>query len=425
MRFFLYYITIVACVLVAVRAPVAQASSQLGLDIAAVLNGEIISTYDVDSRIKFIIATTNLSNTPEVRAGIRPQIVRALIDERLQLADAEKNGITVSDEEVARAVAALEKQRNMSDGAIMRMLAQNGVSTGTFSSQVRAQLAWNKLVMRKIRPYVTVSEDEAKLVHVRMPKPAVRQELKIAPLVLAVDKPARDAEVKALAQRLAGEVRGGASFEEIYRQFSGSGNSPEPFWVKPEQLDPAIAKALGPAQAGMVTPPVRTSAGYTIIRVYDARSIGEEAQPETVQEVALKEILLRLKPEASVKEADILLQIGEEVAKNPGTCQEEGVANIDNLGDFDIMVSMLRERMDALPPALRIIAGNLRIGEISSPFASSEGIRLYMLCDRKEVAENAPDMEQLKNMLYQQKMDLEVQKYLRNLRREAFIEIRG
>ncbi len=406
----------------AVRAQAPKASA-LGLDIEAVVGEEAISTYDINSRIKFVITTTSLSNTQAVRDGIRPQIIRALIDERLQLKSAASNDIVITDDEVARAVKSIEKQRGMSEGAIARMLSQNSVPYETFTQQVKAQLAWSALVSRKVRPLVKISDEEVKLAHIKIPKPKVKQELKIVALVLPIDKAAREPQVKQLAARLAGEIRGGASFDEVYRQFSGIGGKPEAFWVKPEQLDPAIGRALANAQSGSISSPIRTNDSYTIVKVYDTRSL-EKVVPKEI-EVQMKEILLKLKQDASPKEADVLLQIGEEVAKNPGTCQEKGIANIGNFGDFDIDVQLTKKRMSDMPPAIKIIAENLNVGDISTPFASSEGIRLYMLCDRREASDTIDDKEQLANLLFQQKMELEAEKYMRNLRREAFIEIRG
>ncbi len=406
-------------------AQAAPTASGIGLDIAAVVGEDVISTYDVNSRIKFIIATTNLSNRPEVVEGIRPQVVRTLIDEKLQMKDAAKNEITISDEDVMQAVAGIEKQRGMPAGAIAKILDQNNVPHDTFTSQIRAQLAWSKLVVRKIRPQVKISDEEVRMAHIAVPAPAVKQELQIAVLVLPVDKPSRDGEVKKLGERLSGEIRGGASFEEVYRQFSGlaSGGKPDTFWVKPEQLDPALARVLGGAQPGMVTSPIRTNDSYTIVKVYDTRAL--EAAPPKDVEVLLKEILLKLKEDADPKEADVLLHIGEEVAKNPGTCEEKGVASIKDLADFDIEVNLNRTRLAALPPAVKIIAENLKVGDISTPFATSEGIRLFMLCDRRQASAEAMDKERLSNLLFQKKMELEVQKYMRNLRREAFVEIRA
>lgn len=398
----------------------------LGLDIVAVVNDRLISSYDVDSRVRFVILTSHLNDTSAVREGIRPQIVRTLIDEHLQVSQAEKEKITIDKDEVEKAIASIEKKRGMPEGAIMQLLTRNHIPADTFTDQIRAQLAWGKIVMTKIRPDVKISEEEVRTARIKPPAEVKNQELRIAVLLLPVDKPAREPEVQKLAQKLSGELRGGASYEEVYRQFSGlpSGAHPDTFWVKPEQLDPIISQALVNAVPDMVTMPLRSRDGYLIVKVYNTRSL-EKDTGKNEEDVVLKEILLRLKPDASGSEADVLLKIGEEVAKHPGTCVDEGVANIENLKDVQIDVSKKQSRLSELPAAVRIIAENLRVGDISTPFASSEGIRLYMLCEKKTADKKEVELEQLGDLLFQRKLELEAQKYLRNLRREAFIEVRG
>jgi len=257
-----------------------------------------------------------------------------------------------------------------------------------------------------------------------------------------VDKPSRVPEIKRLADKLVKEVRGGASFEEVSRQFSSAvssgGGKVEAFWVKLTQLDPHIAKALSTATIGMVTDPLPSNEGFTIIKVYDIHGAGTKknapvpvvpeaeeasAKPQSAN-VTLREILLKVKPDAQNKETDKLQQMGEEVEKNPGTCSDKGIAGIKNADDFDIEVNFRTQALDDLPPALKIIVGNLKVGDISTPFASQEGIRLYMLCARKDADIKPADHEEIYHMLIGQKMDLEAQKYMRNLRRETFIDIR-
>lgn len=404
-----------------------SASAKGDLSIAAVVGEDAVSTYDVANRMKFIIATTKLPDTPEMLERIRPQVMRQLIDEKLQLHEATAHNVVIKDEDVDHAIAGIEQQRGMMPGAIDRMLQEHNVPRSTFTDQIRAQLAWSKLLIQKIRPQVKISDEEIQLATKRVAATvaAVKQEWQIAVLALPVDKPSRESEMRKLADRLVKEMRSGASFEEVSRQFSSnsSGGKVETFWVRPEQLDPAVAKALSTAGKGAVTDPVRTGPGFTIVKVYDTRAL--EGQPQAEIEVMLKEILLKLKPDAGTKEAGAMLQIGEEVAKHPGTCEEKGVANIDNLQDFAIEVNFNRTRLSDLPPALKIIAEGLKVGEISTPFASDEGIRLYMLCDKKETSgAPTPDRDRIYAMLMQQKMELEAQKYLRNLRRETFIEVR-
>lgn len=401
-------------------APVTAAENAGGLSIVAVVDDEAISSFDVERRMRFVLATTSLSRTEETIERIRPQVVHSLIDEKLQVRAAAAAGIEITEQDVALAIAGIEESRNMPPGAIARMLKDQGVPEETFLAQIRAQILWSKLVARKVRPQVKISEEEITQAVQRFATPSVRREMQVAAITLPVEKPEREQEIRALADKLAGEIRGGASFEEVARQFSASGKT-EPFWIRPDQLDPALARALSGLGEGGIAPPLRTPEGYAIMKLYGTRPLAEAKGPE----VTLKEILLRLKPDANQREADMLLEIGEEVAKHPGTCQEQGIASIDNLKDFDIEVNFRRDKLAALPPALKIIAENLGVGDISTPFASREGIRLYMLCGKFDApAAAAPDRDQARNRLMQQKLDLEAQKYMRNLRREAFVEIR-
>ena len=395
------------------------------MGIAAVVGGDAISSYELDSRLRFIITTAHMSNTPDVIERIRPQVMRALMDERLQLHEAEKNGIVVTDKDVEESINTIEQQRQMAPGSIKHMLEAGRIPLNTFTDQVRSQIAWNRLVMRKIKPQVHISDEEVRLAgkKILLPKEQEIKELKIAVLQLPFDKPARAIEVGRLADKLVGEIRAGASFEEVSRQFgaSTSGGKVDSFWIRPEQLAPAIAERLKSAREGMVTDPVRGSEGYTIVKVYDVRAVEEQTPTDTA--VAIKEILLKLKPDASTKEADALLQIGQDVAKHPGSCEEKGVANIDDFKDFDIEVNIYNNLMSELSPAVKVIAENLQVGEISTPFASSEGIRLYMLCDKKD-SRGKLDRDRVVAMLFQQKMELEAQKYLRNLRRNVYTDVR-
>lgn len=272
--------------------------------------------------------------------------------------------------------------------------------------------------MKKIRPGIRVSGEEIKLAQAN--PVAEAQELQIAVLTLRVDSPSREAEMRRLAEKLSSELRGGASFEEVSRQVSGA--KAEKFWVRPEQLDPAMARTLATAQAGAITVPVRTNDGYIIAKVYEARARDDEAPKD--KEVLLKEILLKLKPEAPKQEADALLAIAEEVAKHPGSCEEKGVAGIEKISEAEIEVNVRRELFSDLPAGVRSIVEGLKEGEISTPFASDSGIRLYMLCERKDAASSVAASERVRNQLFLQKLDLEAQKYLTKLRRETYIEIR-
>ena len=314
--------------------------SKQHVGIAAQVGGEAVSSVDVEDRIHFIIATAHISTAPDVISRVRQQVMRSLVDEKLQIQEAQKNDIVVDDKDINQTVDSIEQQRGMPSGTIFKMLAANNVPKETFLQQIRAQLSWNRLLVKKIRPTIHVSDTEINLISSRAvplntQAAANPQEYQIAVTLLPVDKPSREKEVKSLGEKLVREVRGGASFEELSRQFSSSaasaGGKVEAFWVTLNQVDPRIAQVLQGAKAGTIIDPVQTPEGFTIIKVYKTRDI-------------------------------------------PG-------------------------KKPAKPAADNVGPGS-------------------------EVDEKAARHEQLYQMVVQQKMELEAQKYLRNLRRETFIDVR-
>lgn len=399
------------------------AEEQTGAAILAIVNDEVISARDVESRLALVLATTRISDTPEVRAGLKPQILRGLMDEALQRQEATNAGIQVSEADIQDAIRNIETQRGISGGGLLERIDQLGVPREAFTDQVRAQLAWTKMVVKKIRPTIKISEEELERERSKGGVATGSNEVQVEILALPVDKPESEAQVKQLAEKLVAEIRGGAAFESVARELGGaqSQGAIRPFWVGVTQLDPAVASALEGAEPGSVAEPVRTLEGYTLVKLLGRRGVPGSGN---VTEVVVKDILLKLKDDAGQQDVEASLAIGREVAKHPGNCSDQGLAGVQDLKDLEITVQFKRDRLDALPQGLQEIATRLAVGEVSEPFASREGIRLFMLCERVEKPAPLADREETYQRLFQQKLELEAQKYLRKLRREATIDVR-
>lgn len=401
----------------------AQAAPQAASGIVAVVGEEAITSFDVGQRMRFVFATTRIPPSQEAVARIEPQVIRSMIDERLQLQAARKDGITLTDKEVQQAIASIESQRGIPAGGILQMMRANRIAEETFLSQVKAQIVWSKLLQRKIRSQIKISDEEVAQMIERLSKPVVKQELKIGIWQLSVDNAKRAQDVLRSAEKLVTEVRGGANFEELARQFAGGSAGISTFWVRPEELDPMIAKALVGAKAGMISDPIRNQIGYTIIKVYETRDL-PSGQP-TGTEIGFKEITLKLRSSADEKEMASLKDVAEAVAKNAGNCADKEVPKVEGADLVSMHVDKTTQMLSDLPAALRVIADGMKVGDVSSPVASDEGIKLYMLCSKREGVTAVVDKDRARAVVYQQRMELEAQKYMRNLRRDTFIEIRG
>lgn len=392
--------------------------------IAAVVNDRLISTLDVEDRVNMIIGTTGLSDTGEIRAKLRPQVLRALVDETLQLDEAAAQGVDISEKEIDRAVAGIEKQQGKSPGSLRQFLTGKGIPVRSFEQQLRAQLAWTRTVTKVMRSRTNITDAEVEAARRRMASSSVGQEVQLVSVLLPVDAPEHEESVKNLAEKLVSEIKGGVDFSAIAAQFSG-GVSPEPFWVPVAQLDPRVAGEVAKIKPGEITNPIRTDSGYQIIRLVNQKSTQSNALAEADSEVALKQIVFALREDAKQKEVGVLMEIAQAVAKHPGSCGETSIAGMTDAEDAEISVNIVRVPFSKLSGAVRQIVSTLKVGGISEPFATPKGLQLLMLCEKIDMPLNLPEKDKVRDRLMQEKLDLAGVRYMRNLRREAFIEIRN
>lgn len=403
-----------------------QATAQEPVEIVAVVNDSIISSLDLEARVRLALATSNIGDSREVRARMMGQVLRSLVDEQLQLQEAERLNIAVSDEEVDAAISNINRQRQLPDGAFQQFLASRGVPIETVESQARAQLAWSKVVVQSLRSKVRVSTDEVNRERETLASGKDMTEYNLSSIVLPVDAPEQDAEVKALADKLASEIAGGANFSELARQFS-AGESElvdqnQYRWVQLHQLEPVLARGVASVDKGEVTPVLRSLTGYHIIKLNDKRTTNLKKVADS--EMLLKQIAMTLKETAQPQEAELLLEIAREVRRHPGACTKDQVAGVDGLSDLKFEVKFERVLFRQLQPDLQQMLASLRVGDVSDPYATPEGIHMVQLCEKVEMPSPLPPAEEVQSRLFQQKLVMEATKRLRDLRREALIDVR-
>lgn len=394
------------------------------LSIVAVVNDEVVTSIDVTDRARFIMTTGKLPQSPETMARLIPQVTRQMIDETLQLQEAKRLDITISDAQVSKAIEGLAASRGGTSDLLFSQLAAAGIPGETFKSQIRAQLAWQKVVGKTLRSKVKISQEEVELARLQEStalQAGGKGEVQIITLTIPVEKPEQESQVKGFAEKLVNDLRAGASFEEVTSQLS-AGQSPEPVWVSLAALDPTLASALENAAPGAVSNPARSTDGYLIVKLLNRRGLASVAVNDS--ELLIKDILLKLKEDDSADDATVSLDIAREVARYPGNCKSPEVANVKGAEDASIETSFLQARFSELSPVMQDMVSNLSVGGVTEPFATPDGIRLLMLCERVDAPPVLADAEEIYARLMNKKLEMETQKYMRNLRREAFIELR-
>ncbi len=399
------------------------ASAQNIQRIAAIVNDEVVSGFDVDQRVRLVMISTGLQDTPETRSRLRAQVLRTLIDERLQVQEATRLNIAVADEEIDRALRTIERQNNIPEGRFGDFVSSRGVGLSAVTTQVKAALAWQKLIRRTLQPRVTVSAEEIEAVVQRLEASAGRTELLLAEIFLSVDNPAQDGEVRRRAENLVRQIRSGARFPAVAREFSQGVTAAvggDMGWVQPEQLSQELAEAVTALRLREISDPIRVTGGYYIVTIRDQRQIlGGGA---TDVELDLKQILLPLDAKASPDELETQVNLATAIRGAIGGCEDvESVAAELKSSESGSLGKM---RLGDLPVKVRPAVADLKVGEISEPVRTGVGVHLFMVCGRSGDEAAEPDTDAIRDDIGNRRLSMMARRYLRDLRRDAVVELR-
>lgn len=270
-------------VLVLMTALPHGAQAQNKMSIAAVVNDDAISMTDVADRMKLVMVSSGLPNTPEIRAKIMPQIIENLIEEQLKMQAAKRAKLEVTEEEVEEGMGIIAAQNKFTPEQFKDIMGKQGVPANTLTRQIRAQLAWNKVVKETLRNQVNVSETDVNMRLERLKDKIGQTEYLVSEIFLPLDNPKRNAETEGLAQRMTKELQAGkAPFGPVAAQFSkapGADKGGSIGWVQPGQLEAALDKVLLTLAEGQVSNPIKTQTGIHILLLQKKRTLNEESIP--------------------------------------------------------------------------------------------------------------------------------------------------
>ena len=409
----------VACGL-AVFAP---AGAQQAGRIAAVVNDDIVTGYDVAARMAMVFANSNLADTPENRQRYRPSVLRALIDERLQNQEARRLGIEVSDGEMAVEIAAIERRNEQPPGGLARYFRQNGLDIAAFREQLRAAMGWRQVIRRRVVPRIEVGADEVDARLAELRGLAGSSEWVVSEIFLPVGGGVREDEARAAAEGIIDQLRRGASFAALARQFSQSSSAAvggDLGRVRPGQLDERLEAALAAMQPNRVSAPIRLENGYHLLFLREIGAV-EATPPESV-ELALKRLYLPAAEGASDSELAALGErataIGESVAGCADMERAAGEAGAEEPVDIG------RLKLADLPDALRELVAELPVERASRTIRWLDGVLLLMICERIEPPADLEERREIERELRLARINRRAARYLGDLRRAASISRR-
>jgi peptidyl-prolyl cis-trans isomerase SurA len=391
--------------------------------IAAVVNDEVISVADLMARMRLIFASSNIEDTPQAEERISHQVLRQLVDEKLEMQEAKRLGVTVSDGDVAQQFAFIEQQNNMPKGGLDNYLKGRGIDRSTLVDQLSANVAWGKVLRQNASQATPVSDDEVDAALARLKETAGGPRARVAEIFLGVDSPQQDDEVHRFADRLYDQLRAGAKFAAVAQQFSQSAAAAvggDIGWVAPSQLSGELAQAVQGLSIDQFSQPIRSTGGYYIVYVIEKQTANGGSNDDV--RVALNQVLFALPANASEADRQRAAAHAESVTKNAKSCGE--FMQIGHVEAPQGSGDLGKVRVGDLPAELRPTVLALKIAEPSHAVPLRGGIGVLMVCERETAASALPSRDDVGDGLARERLETLARRYLRDLRRAAFVDMR-
>ena len=389
----------------------------------AIVNGDVITDTDVEQRLNLVLAANSGRIDAQERDRLRLQVLRNLIDEKLQIQEAGENEVTIERPDIDQALNRVATNFKQTPVQFGDYLKARGTSLNSLRQQIHAELAWSRLLRRRVEPFVNVGDDEVQALIDRLEATKGQEQYRIGEIFLAAT-PENESEVLSGAKRIVEQVRGGASFVAYARQFSEASTAAvggDLGYVQPGQLSQPVQQALSTLSEGAVSDPIRIQGGVMIVALIDKRQ-ALAADPDDAV-MSLKQMSVALKATTPRVEAERLVRTLQERTQAMGGCgraEEVGAA----MGAEVVANDAVRIR--DLPVPLQAMMRDMQIGQATPPFGSpDEGIRVLVLCGRDDAAEvEGPSFDQVYAQLEEERVGRAARRYLRDLRRDAIVDYR-
>ncbi|MFT3718618.1 peptidylprolyl isomerase [Pseudorhodoferax sp.] len=418
----------------ALAQPAAAGAPQPSDYIVAVVNSEPITNQDVQRRLVRAVQQLRQQGVQAPpHAELVRQVLESLVIEHAQLQQAREQGIKVDDAAVNLGEQNVARQNGIDVPELHRRLAQDGLSPAQFRDEIRNQIMISRLRERELQSRVSVTDAEVEqyLRERASTAPAAQpSEINLAQVLVAVPEgasPQQVAEREARAQEVERRARAGEDFAALARAFSdapdAAASGGEMGLRSPDRYPELFLQATAQLPAGGVSAPVRSGAGFHVLKVVEKRQAGGALQTVTQQHA--RHILLRVSPQLTEAQArERLAAIKRRIeagqadfaamaraSSQDGSAAEGGDLGWSNPGQF---VPEFEEVLEALRP-----------GEISEPIVSRFGVHLIQLLERRQYRLNPREQREVaRAMVRERKMEEAYRAWLQELRANAYVEFR-
>jgi len=405
--------------------------------VAAVVNDQIVSEYDLRQRIALVIATSGMQPSPATIHRMRPQVLEQLKTEKLELEEAQRKNLTVSPAEVDKEIDGIVKDNKLTVEQLKNILARDNVAFETLRAQIAVQIAWQKAIEDEYGDRVNITDADVTDELKRIADGANKPHYLVAEIFLGIDNPEQEERIHKAADDLETQIQNGAPFQSIARQFSQSPSAAaggDIGWVHDGQLAPELNAALEKVQIGGVTPPIRSAGGYYILilrarqepvgtKIPDAATL---QTPEKPGYLPLVRVLLPIPPKAPQGYIQSAMKAAAAIHEHIANCTQ--LQKMISGAHGAVFMNLGEMKLADLSQQIRDELAKTQPGQPTDPFTSSAGIEIIARCDKpapqQATAFVMPTRDEVEKQLFQQEISMLARRYIRDLKREGNIETR-
>jgi peptidyl-prolyl cis-trans isomerase SurA len=399
---------------------VIQPAQRRGLTegVIALVNDEIISSYDLRQRMLLLIATSGVQPTEQNLPAIQQQALRSLVDEHLEMQEIKHWDVKVDEKEVEDEIDDIARENKITKLKLLGSLEAAGVNPKTLREQIKAQIGWRDLVGGRYGSRARVDDQEVQQTIQRIADSESKAQYLAGEIYIDAATVGGMDEAMNGARQLVDQISKGAPFPAVARQFSNdptAASGGDAGWLISGEMDPNVEYALQQMHPGQLSLPIPSDKGVWIVYLRQKRAGG-------VSHVYhLAQAAIRLKPDATEADADAAKAKLAALAHSL-TCKNYEAVAAKTPG---VVAADLGEAAETeLSPEFKSVADSLKVDEVSPPIRTEAGLHLLLLCGKRASGGDIPTKQQVEDRLYSQQISMLAQRSLRDLHNSATIETR-
>ncbi|MFO7542944.1 MAG: peptidylprolyl isomerase [Thiobacillus sp.] len=396
--------------------------------IVAIVNSEVITRQELAKRYEEVAQSLSRQNTPlPPRDVLEKQLLERMITELSLQQHARNTGVRVDPTQVERALQRIAGQNKLDMAGLQAALAKEGQSLDSMRGTIRNEILIARARERDVDNRVSVSDSEIEGYLQTLAQQGVETEYNFAHILLTVPENASPEQIqtrRARAMDIIDQLAKGADFAQLSASYSDASNAMQGGafgWRASGKMPELFAEALKPMQPGQISPLLKSSNGFHILKLNDKRGLDATLN---VTQTRARHILIKTNELTSESDArNRLLQLKE---------------RIDNGVKFDELARLHSEDAsaskggdlgwinpgDTVPEFEKAMEG-LRPGEISAPTQSPFGWHLIQVLERRSQDVTQERQKLLaRQAIRERKAEDAFQDWVRQIRDSAYVELR-